>query len=327
MNRPELSVVIPVYNEESKNLELLIERLGQVLKPFLIFYEIVFVDDGSKDATKAVLRNIAQSHPYIKVVTLSRNFGEQAAICAGLDHTLGNIIVNMDSDLQDPPELLPAMIQCWRDGFDIVYTKQTDREESFIRILQAKVFYFLLDLISYIKIPRDVGEFRLMSRRAVDALRSLPESQLFLRGMVPWIGFKSTILPFKRKGRQYGSSSYTMSKLLLLAAQGLTAFSIVPLLIMPIFYGIVTFILIVLVATNSLLPFFEITRPLALGAIFALGLLQAIYFTFQGFYLNKILLESRNRPAYILESVYQVAQPHPEVAPLQSKPSRLSGEL
>ncbi len=314
MQRPELSIVVPVFNEEPENLRLLLERLHLVLKPMLMFYEVLFVDDGSEQASKDALRNLADTHSYIKIVTLSRNFGEQAAICAGLDQSVGDVVINMDSDLQDPPELIPSMLQYWRAGYDIVYTRQADRGESLIRQIQAKIFYVLLDAVSYIRIPRDAGEFRLMSRRAVSALRCLPESQPFLRGLVPWIGFKSYILPFKRDARQLGSSAYTIGKLISLAGQGLMAFSIIPLILTPILYGLGTIALFVMLAGNTVLPHFAVTNTLVLEVILVLGFLQASCFAFLGMYLTQILTESKSRPTYILQDVYVATEPQSDSA-------------
>lgn len=305
MQPPDLSILVPVFNEEPDNLVLLLERLKSVLQPMLVFYEVVFVDDGSRAVTRNALRELAQQNTNLKVVTLSRNFGEQAAICAGYEHVSGSVVINMDSDLQDPPELIPSMLQYWREGYDIVYTKQADRKESWLRQMQAKTFYFLLNLVSYITIPRDAGEFRLLSRRAVDALRALPESQRFLRGLVPWIGFKSIVLPFNRDARKNGTSGYTMKKLIGLAVQGLMSFSIIPLLITPILTIVLAFIALGLTCANEFVHWFVVSPSLILASILAVTLLLALCFSCLGVGLMQILSEVKRRPTFIVEDVYQ----------------------
>jgi glycosyltransferase involved in cell wall biosynthesis len=303
---PELSIIVPVFNEESANLELLQNALKEELSGRVRSYELIFVDDGSSHPTKRALIDLADRFPFIKIVTLSRNFGEQAAILAGLKESAGEAVINMDSDLQDPPSLVPLMIDHWRAGADVIFTRQVERSESPIRQLQAKVFYALLDAISEISIPRDAGEFRLMSRRAVRALLELPECHLFLRGSVPWIGFNSIILPFKRGARQRGKSAYTMSKLIKLALQGLTSFSAIPLLTVPCIYALFTILGLALVC---LLPNLALSPSSMLIIIFCLGVLQAFFFLFQGLYLTKILIEARKRPAYIVQEIYQKHSP------------------
>lgn len=230
----ELSIVVPVYNEVPENLELLLERLQTVLRPLFIFYEVVFVDDGSREATANFLRELPKRFPYIRSIFLSRNFGEQSAICAGLAHARGEIIVNMDSDLQDPPDLLPTMLQYWRDGHDVVSTKQVNRRDPFWQLMLVNVFYWLLNKISPTTVVH-AGEFRLLSRRAVDAFLSLPEKTVFLRYLIPWIGFKQTTIVFERQQRKQGRSSYTFLRLLKLGSIGLISSSSFPLIFAPLF--------------------------------------------------------------------------------------------
>ncbi len=228
---PELSIVVPVYNESKTNLDALLGRLQSVLEP-LISYEIIFVDDGSLESTASVLRELPRIHLNVRTVVLSRNFGEQAAICAGLKQARGEVTVNMDSDLQDPPELVPTMLQHWRDGCDVVYTQQIDRSDSFLRLLSTNAYYWLLHKFSKVAISHS-GEFRLLSRRAVDALLAMPEKTVFLRYLVPFIGFKQVTIPFKRGQRTEGASSYSFIRLLRLGISGLIAASSFPLLFIP----------------------------------------------------------------------------------------------
>ncbi|CAN5673599.1 glycosyltransferase family 2 protein [soil metagenome] len=298
---PELSVIVPVYNEVPDNLSFLLKRLEQVLSPLLIFYEVIFVDDGSQPATNTELRSLAEKFDYVKLVVLSRNFGELAAICAGLDHSTGNATINMDSDLQDPPELIPTMLQYWRDGYDVVFTRQASRKESLIRQFFAFAFYRVLNNVSSVKIPADAGEFRLLSRRAVNAVCAAPEKAKFLRGLVPWVGFKQVVIPFDRDGRVIGESSYTVGKLLQLAIDGLVSFNMLPLYFVPLlgttamflgFAGLIWFLIFpqIILGVQATFVMFLI---LALGVqVMCTGILAV--------YLVEVLREVRGRPTYIV---------------------------
>src|SRR5579885_3329536 len=216
----DLSVIVAVYNEDPRNLIRLLERLDANVRPLEMSYEVVFVNDGSREITTAALRQIAAECANIKLVELSRNFGQQAAITAGLDHSAGRMVVNMDSDLQDPPELIPVMIQKWKEGFDVVYATRSKRRDRFMKRMTAFLFYRILGSLSSIDIPWDTGDFRLMDRKVVDALASLPEKTRFLRGMIPWLGFKQCGVPLDRDARELGESTYTIKKLFSLAMDG-----------------------------------------------------------------------------------------------------------
>ncbi|CAN5344520.1 glycosyltransferase family 2 protein [soil metagenome] len=299
---PQLSIVVPVYNEEPSNLRNLLARLAQVLEPTLIFYEVIFVDDGSRSQANEACRALVSEFEYVKLVVLSRNFGELAAICAGLDHSCGEAVINMDSDLQDPPELIPTMLQYWREGYDVVFTRQASRKESWFRQFLAFAFYRILNAFSSVNIPVDAGEFRLLSRRAVEALCAAPEKTKFFRALVPWVGFKQMVIPFDRSARSVGQSSYSVKKLIKLAVEGLISFNMQPLYFVPI----LGLSIIVLSLFESL---FASGSPsavffgMSLGLISFLTFLTGLQISCMGLLamcLAEVLKETRGRPTYIV---------------------------
>lgn len=227
---PLVSIVIPCFNEQEVITQT-VARLRALCDGLpTCRWELVFVDDGSRDRTREMLRGFASDDPRIKVVGFARNFGHQIAATAGIDAARGDAVVLIDADLQDPPEVVPEMVARWRDGFDVVYGTRTDREgESAFKLQTARAFYRLLNRLSEVPIPLDTGDFRLMSRRVVDVLRSMPERERFLRGMVSWVGFRQTALPYRRAARAAGESKYPLRKMLRLAFDGILAFSTRPL--------------------------------------------------------------------------------------------------
>lgn len=297
----ELSIIVAVYNENPKNLTLLLERLKSVLTPACLGYEVVFVNDGSREPTASALRMLAADHDYVKLIELSRNFGQQAAISAGLDHSDGAAIVNIDSDLQDPPELIPLMVQKWKEGFDVVYATRSTRRDRFMKRLSAHLFYRVLAAVSSVEIPRDTGDFRLMDRRAADALRALPEKTRFLRGLVPWLGFRQCGIPVDRDAREIGESTYTLRKLFVLCMDGLLSFSVAPLYVLPIL-GCVLLLLgmVGVLASLCLNGFSTIDGPVLLWSFLSLTGLQMCATGVVAVYLSKVLDESRARPTYIV---------------------------
>ncbi len=296
----DLSVIVAVYNEDPRNLIRLLERLDANIRPIDLSYEVVFVNDGSRELATGALRQIAAECNNIKLVELSRNFGQQAAITAGLDHSEGRMVLNMDSDLQDPPELIPVMYEKWKEGFDVVYATRSRRRDRFLKRSTAYLFYRVLGAVSSVNIPWDTGDFRLMDRKVVDALASLPEKTRFLRGMIPWLGFKQCGVPLDRDARELGESTYTVKKLLTLAMDGLLAFSVAPLYFLPMIGGILMLLSILALAVMAFTGSFEITNAqlLFFGLLFtglqvgAVGLLAV--------YLSKMLDEVRRRPTYLV---------------------------
>ncbi len=233
MKTPVLSLVIPIYNEEAVIPEL-DRRLREVLSQLesaVESWEVIFIDDGSKDRSFALLEQMADSEPRFKVVRFARNFGHQMAITAGLDHAAGEAVVIMDADLQDPPEVVRQMIQKWREGWDVVYGVRRKRSgETFFKRATAALFYRLFRaLLGNISVPLDAGDFRLMSRPAVLAVRALRERHRFVRGMVAWIGFRQTAVYYDREPRFAGETKYPLTKMMRFALDGITSFSTFPL--------------------------------------------------------------------------------------------------
>lgn len=300
----DLSVVVAVYNEHPKNLVLLLERLYQVFSPLDISYEVVFVNDGSRAETSKALIQLAKEVENVKLVVLSRNFGQQAAISAGLDHTEGRAIVNIDSDLQDPPELIPDMIKYWRAGYDVVYAQRSSRRDRITKRLSAYLFYRVLGAVSTIQIPWDTGDFRLMDRRVIEALNRMPEKTRFLRGQIPWLGFKQIGIPINRGAREVGESTYTLKKLLSLAMDGLLAFSSAPLLVLPavgltiMAIGVVGLIAWCAIHTSLAQTIDTMLAVSSICALFA-GV-QVVCAGMISVYLSKVLDEVRARPTYIV---------------------------
>jgi dolichol-phosphate mannosyltransferase len=233
MARPTLSLVIPIFNEEE-----IIPELDRRLRAFLSevgggvdqAWDVVFIDDGSKDRSPALLRELAAREPRYKVIGLSRNFGHQLAITAGIDRAEGDAVVVMDADLQDPPEVVRDMVARWREGFDVVYAVRAKRHgESWFKRLTAALFYRFLRAMLGVSIPVDAGDFRLMSRKVVLTLRALREQHRFVRGMVAWVGFKQVAVKYERPARFAGETKYPFRKMLRFAIDGITSFSIIPL--------------------------------------------------------------------------------------------------
>jgi polyisoprenyl-phosphate glycosyltransferase len=229
--RPVLSVVVPLYNEAG-NVPALLERVAAVLDRLRSEYdsEIVLVNDGSSDDTAAAIRREMEHRQDVVLVNLSRNFGHQLAATAGIEIAAGDAIVLMDGDLQDPPELIEAFVRQWRQGYDVVYAVRRARPgESRFKLITARAFYRIIKRLTKISIPLDAGDFRLMSRRVVEALRRSPERHRFLRGMVSWVGFNQTAIEYDRDVRHAGSTKYPLPKMIRFAMDGITSFSDIPL--------------------------------------------------------------------------------------------------
>jgi len=228
-DRPRFSVVIPIFNEEAV-LPLLLRRLDALLESFGASAEGIFVDDGSRDTSSIILKAKAKDDPRYRYIGLSRNFGHQVAITAGMDAARGEAIIVMDGDLQDPPEVVAEMIARWQEGYEVVYARRISREgESAFKKKTAAFFYRMLSWVSSIKIPNDVGDFRLIDRKVLDAFRSMPERDRFVRGMFAWLGFRQTEVTFHRPPRAAGATKYPFWKMLRLAVNGVIGFSDAPL--------------------------------------------------------------------------------------------------
>src|SRR6478609_8276903 len=229
MPRPTVSLVLPIYNEEPVIHELS-KRLAVLVEQLTVAVEVIFVNDGSKDRSFEMLNELAKTTPYYRVLSLSRNFGHQAAITAGVDYASGEAVVVMDADLQDPPEVVLAMVARWKEGYDVVYARRRSREgESWFKLLTAKWFYRLFAAMVPIDVPLYTGDFRLMSRRVVLELRELRETHRFVRGIVSWVGFKQIAVLYDRPARFAGETKFPLSKMIRFAIDGITSFSVSPL--------------------------------------------------------------------------------------------------
>ena len=306
---PEVSVVIPVYNEV-ENIPVLYERLCGVLDDAKLDFEIVFVDDGSTDNSGESLNEIGRSDKRVIVVELARNFGHQVAITAGLDYARGRAVAVMDADLQDPPEVLPQFIAKWREGNDVVYAIRERRKEGWLKATCYKAFYRLLHYIAHIEIPLDAGDFCVMDRRVVDLLRTMPERNRFVRGIRSWVGFTQVGMPFERHARHAGTSKYTLGRLLLLALDGLISFSYVPLRLITFLGFSVSLVSMCLAAAYFIKKaLYGLSPPgfaTLIVSIFFLAGIQLITLGVIGEYVGRIFEEAKQRPLYVLRRTSQV---------------------
>ncbi len=308
-----LSVVIPVYNERPV-LPMLYERLRAVLDPLHIRYELVLVDDGSRDGSGDYLVGLATEVPFIKAIRLSRNFGKEAALTAGLAQTAGAAVIILDADLQDPPELIPQMLQAWRDGADVVCMRRRSRAgETWFKRTSAHVFYRLLNSISDVDIPEDTGDFRLISRQAVEALDQLGERKRYMKGLFAWIGLPTKVITYDRDARVAGISKWDYLGLMGLAFEGITSFSVAPLRL-AMGAGLLTAL------TGMLFGLWIVAKTLMLGEpvqgytslisiMTFLGGVQLISIGLLGEYVGKTYFEAKQRPVYLIRDVVQTRRP------------------
>jgi len=302
-----LSVVIPLYNE-SEMLALLHARLRTALEPLNLHYELVLVDDGSRDATASMLRALATNDPKVRAVLLTRNFGKEAALTAGLEHAQGEAVVVMDADLQDPPELIGQMLDAWRAGVDVVCMRRRTRAgESWFKRASAHGFYRLLNAISPVDIPVDTGDFRLLSRKAVEALKRLNERQRYMKGLFAWIGLPTQVLFYDRAPRAAGASKWGWFKLLGLAIEGITSFSTAPLRLATLAGGVTVALGVafaVWIAVKALMGAEPVPGyPSLICLITILGGVQLLCVGLLGEYLGKTYHEVKRRPMYLVDEV------------------------
>lgn len=320
--RPELVIVIPLYNEEAIFVEL-VNRVRKVLDTMALPAEVILVDDGSADRTRELIQDLCHSDPHFRGLLLSRNFGHQTAVSAGLRYARGRYVAVMDGDLQDPPEILPQLYARIREGFDVVYAVRQQRKESWWKRLAYWSFYRVLRSLSDLDIPPDAGDFCLMSERVVRCMNTLPERHRFVRGIRTWVGFRQTGYAYQRPERAGGVSKYSISKLFHLAAEGIFSFSEVPLRLATILgllvAGFALFYAAYLVFwrlfLNDSLPGFATLAT----AIFFLGGVQLICLGIIGEYIGRIHNETRARPTFIIEQ--EVGFPVEE--PIQDGPVRV----
>lgn len=304
--KQSLSVVVPVYNEK----EVLPEfhrRLSNVLKDLPLDYEVVYVNDGSTDTTLSLLEEIKRGDSTVGVVDLSRNFGKEIALTAGLDHCRGDAAVVIDADLQDPPEMIPDMIMGWREGYDVVYARRISRDgETFLKKATARVFYRVIQAISRFEIPADTGDFRLLSRRAVDALKQLREQHRFMKGLFAWIGFPQKAVPYRRDARFAGETKWNYWRLWNFAIEGITSFTIAPLKLATYFglmvaFGAFAYGTVIVVKTmlyGNPVPGY----PSLMVVVLFLGGVQLVAVGIIGEYLGRMFDETKGRPLYLINS-------------------------
>ena len=303
----KITVVVPVFNEE-ESIQETINRLDSVRDRCIaaVEFEFVFVDDGSKDRSLELMREACTVRPYVKIVSLSRNFGHQIAITAGLDHATGDYVAVIDADLQDPPELIFEMYELALTGYDVVYGKRRRRAgETWFKKITAAVFYRLMRSMCEIDIPTDTGDFRIMSRRAVDAFKNMRERHRFIRGMVPWLGFKSAPLEYDRAERFAGETKYPLKKMVLFATNAILSFSSKPLTLavrlglLTIFAGMLgaSYMLYLKLFTNIVVP--GLTAILLTMVIF--GGIQILLIGLVGEYIARIFDEVKGRPLYLID--------------------------
>jgi len=303
--RKLVSIIAPFYNEET-GVELFYSAIAAAIEPIQhVDFEVICVDDGSRDGTLPMLISLSQRDQRFKVIELSRNFGKEAALTAGLDAAAGDAAIPIDADLQDPPELIAQMVDAWLSGYDVVLARRNDRSsDGFLKRKTAEMFYRIHNRFSSVQIPENVGDFRLMDRTVLDALRQLPEQQRFMKGLFAWVGFKATTLDYARQVRSAGSSKFSGWKLWNFALEGITSFSTSPLKFWSYLGGMgalvslayALFIVIRTVVFGVDLPGYA---SLLVATIF-FGSVQLISVGMLGEYIGRIYMESKRRPLYIV---------------------------
>ena len=306
-NNALISWVIPCFNEADV-IEVTIKRIKEVIAKSNSIYkhEIIFIDDGSTDQTKYIIKSIASKDSRIKLLVLSRNFGHQAALQAGLNFAYGNAVIIIDADLQDPPEIANKMIKLWEEGYEVIYGKrESRRSESVFKRISAKFFYKLMRYLSDFDIPLDTGDFRLIDRRIVNALKLMPEKSRYIRGLISWTGFRQTYIAYERDERFAGKTKYSLRKMINLALDGLTSFSKTPLRFATYFGLIAAFVstlgilyvLLVRFLTSTWVPgWATVTLAILMTSsvqLFCLGII--------GEYIGRNYLENKDRPLYLLD--------------------------
>ncbi|MBR2743816.1 MAG: glycosyltransferase family 2 protein [Clostridia bacterium] len=303
----KISVIIPMYYEQDVAEECY-SRLSNTLKNIPGYeYELICINDGSKDKTLEILEQIAYQDEKVKVISFSRNFGHQAAVTAGLQYVTGDAIVIIDADLQDPPELIPEMLKFWEDGYEVIYGKRKSRAgESPFKLLSAKMFYRTLNALSDVEIPKDTGDFRLIDRKVVDTINLMPEHNKFLRGLISWVGYKQMPFEYERKERFAGKTKYPLRKMLKLAGDGIISFSNKPLKLvggLGILSIFVSFCLLIYAIVSYIFKLNDLSAgwtSLMIGITFFAGV-QLLSLWVLSEYIGRIYDETKQRPQYIVD--------------------------
>lgn len=314
-----ISIVIPMYFEE-KVAEECYSRLTAVAKESIPKYELVFVNDGSRDKTLEILERLAKSDKHVKVISLSRNFGHQVAVTAGICKAKGDAIVVIDADLQDPPELIPKMIKLWKNGYDVVYARRKKRDgETWFKLATAKVFYRVLNKMTNVKIPMDTGDFRLIDRKVAEVFKNMPEKNRFVRGMMSWIGFKQIPIEYERNERFAGETKYPLHKMIKFALDGIFSFSSKPLKLVE-YIGLWTVLIALGIFVYSVISKLTGMGNLVSGwtsimtTVTFLGGVQLLSVGILGEYIARIYDESKGRPLFIIDREINTGDPYQKEA-------------
>jgi len=301
-----ISIIAPVYNEQEV-LTAFYHSLCETLDTLPFRFEIIFIDDGSQDNSLEIIHSLQQNDPRISAIELSRNFGKEIALTAGLDHSHGDAAIIIDTDLQDPPELIQDMILEWKNGFDVVYGQRISRQgESVLKKVSSHLFYRVIQRMSHIKIPEDTGDFRLLNRTAIDALKQLREQRRFMKGLFSWVGYRQKAIPFHRQPRQAGASKWNYWRLWNFALEGITSFTTAPLHLAT-YFGLLTafgaFLFGVYIIYHTLVWGNPIPGyPSLMVVVLFLGGIQLISIGIVGEYLGRLFDETKQRPLYLIKS-------------------------
>ncbi|MEZ8141246.1 bactoprenol glucosyl transferase [Enterovibrio norvegicus FF-162] len=306
MTQTVISIVCPCFNEQEV-IHTFTDKITGIMSATDFSYELLFVNDGSKDNTLSVLHELAAKNTHIRVLNLSRNFGKEAALTAGLDHAKGEVIIPIDADLQDPPELIHDFLREWQKGYDVVVAKRIDRSsDTLAKKITASLFYKFHNSIADVEIPDNVGDFRLITRRVVQAIQLLPENQRFMKGIFSWVGFKTSVVEYARQPRAAGESSFNGWRLWNFALEGITSFSTAPLrvwLYLGVFISTIAFVFGSAIILKTLM--FGVDLPgyaSLLTIVLFFGGMQLIGLGVMGEYIGRLYMESKRRPVYILEN-------------------------
>jgi len=306
---PVVSLVVPVYNEQEV-VEAFIDKTKEVMNAAGLNYEMVFVNDGSTDETLPILISLSSVDPRIRVIDLSRNFGKEAALTAGIHHIDGDVLVPIDVDLQDPPELIAEFVDKWREGYDVVYGVRVKRDEdSWSKRVTAGGFYGVFNRLSPTNIPPNAGDFRLMDKRVVEILKQLPERNRFMKGLFSWVGFRAVGVPYERPARVAGQTKWNLRKLWNFALDGIVSFSTAPLRVwsyLGVVVSLISFLYALFIITRVLIFGIDVPGYASLLVVMLfLGGIQLISLGIIGEYLGRLFLETKARPVYIIDGVYE----------------------
>ncbi|MGB7339523.1 MAG: glycosyltransferase family 2 protein [Phototrophicaceae bacterium] len=325
--KPTYSIVAPVYNEEG-NLREFYERVASTMSTLDTPWELVLVNDGSRDDSLSVLRALAKEDSHVKYINFARNFGHQTAVTAGIDHATGDAVILIDSDLQDPPEVIIDLIAEWKNGYEVVYAVRKERRgESWFKLATANLFYRVLYRITDVDIPLDTGDFRLMDARVADVLRNMREHNRFIRGMTSWAGFKQTGVDYVRDARQWGETNYPFNKMLGFALDAVTGFSFFPVQIMAYGSAILALLAIIVAIVISVLRIslgtgFFGGQATTIVLLLFLSSFQLFFLFIMGQYIARIYDETRNRPLYVVADTGGFADQQRSSLPNNPRPPR-----